>query len=67
MIHRPHLPYTEAVLHESMRLSSVIPTGALHKSSCDTSIGTGFVVFSNFQIVFDMLTRGKASYIVIAL
>ena len=43
MIHRPQLSYTEAVLHESMRLSSVIPTGALHQSSCDTNIGKIFI------------------------
>ena len=39
MVHRPKLPYTEAVLHESMRLSSVIPTGTLHVSACDTTVG----------------------------
>lgn len=39
MSHRPHLSYTEAVLHESMRLSSVLPTGVAHRATCDTKIG----------------------------
>lgn len=39
MSHRSELAYTEAALHESMRLSSVIPAGLPHKSVCDTSIG----------------------------
>lgn len=41
--HRPQLSYTEAVLHESMRLSSVLPTGVLHQTTRDTSVG-GFDV-----------------------
>ena len=41
--HRPYLSYTEAVLHESMRLSSVVPTGVLHQTTRDTSVG-GFDV-----------------------
>ncbi|KAH3693886.1 hypothetical protein DPMN_081325 [Dreissena polymorpha] len=36
---RPDLAYTEAVLHESMRLSTVATTGVFHKTLCDTSIG----------------------------
>ncbi|KAH3693893.1 steroid 17-alpha-hydroxylase/17,20 lyase-like isoform X2 [Dreissena polymorpha] len=36
---RPDLAYTEAVLHESMRLSTVAPTGVFHKTLSDTSIG----------------------------
>ena len=36
--HRPSLGYTEAVLHESMRLSSVVPTGVAHYTMCDSSI-----------------------------
>ena len=39
LCHRPQLSYTEAVLHESMRLSSIIPTGVLHQTTCDTSVG----------------------------
>ena len=39
LCHRSDLSYTEAVLHESMRLSSVVPTGVAHKTTCDTSIG----------------------------
>ena len=39
MSHRAELSYTEAVLHESMRLASVAPTGVPHMTTCDTSIG----------------------------
>ncbi|KAL4220212.1 cytochrome P450 2 subfamily U member 1 [Mactra antiquata] len=35
---RPNLGYTEAVLHESMRLSSVLPIGVFHVAACDTEI-----------------------------
>lgn len=35
---RPNLAYTEAVLHESMRLASVAPSGLTHATSCDTEI-----------------------------
>ena len=37
--HRSELSYTEAVLHESMRLSSIVPTGIPHMTTCDTSVG----------------------------
>jgi cytochrome P450 len=36
---RPNLAYTEAVLHESMRLSSVAPLGIFHQATCDSEIG----------------------------
>ncbi|XP_050395454.1 steroid 17-alpha-hydroxylase/17,20 lyase isoform X1 [Patella vulgata] len=36
---RPRLPYTEAVLHESMRLCPVTPFGLPHSTRCDTTIG----------------------------
>ncbi|XP_041348374.1 steroid 17-alpha-hydroxylase/17,20 lyase-like isoform X1 [Gigantopelta aegis] len=37
--YRNHLPYTEAVLHEVMRLSSVVPLSLPHCTICDTKIG----------------------------
>ncbi|WAR13177.1 CP17A-like protein [Mya arenaria] len=37
---RPDLAYTEAVLHESMRISTVVPSGLWHETLCDTSIGS---------------------------
>ncbi|XP_060566927.1 steroid 17-alpha-hydroxylase/17,20 lyase-like [Ruditapes philippinarum] len=40
---RPNLAYTEAVLHESMRLSSVAPLGIFHQASCDTEVA-GFKI-----------------------
>ena len=39
MADRPDLGYTEAVLHESMRLSSVLSGGVSHATSCDAEIG----------------------------
>lgn len=41
---RPKLGYTEAVLHESMRLSSVVPSGVTHMTTCDTEIGKKYVI-----------------------
>lgn len=38
MKHRTRLSYTEAAIHESIRLSSVTPVGLPHRASCDTSI-----------------------------
>ena len=35
--HRPDLDYIEAVLRESMRLASVVPTGIPHRALRDTS------------------------------
>ncbi|XP_045200320.2 steroid 17-alpha-hydroxylase/17,20 lyase-like [Mercenaria mercenaria] len=35
---RPNLSYTEAVLHESMRVGSVVPLGVPHMTICDTEI-----------------------------
>ncbi|KAL3846938.1 hypothetical protein ACJMK2_017879 [Sinanodonta woodiana] len=36
---RENLGYTEAVLHESMRLATVLPTGFPHIATCATKIG----------------------------
>ncbi|XP_046554024.1 steroid 17-alpha-hydroxylase/17,20 lyase-like [Haliotis rubra] len=36
---RSSLPFTEAVLHESMRLNTVVPLGVPHTTLCDTHIG----------------------------
>ncbi|XP_050395928.1 cytochrome P450 1A1 [Patella vulgata] len=36
---RERLSYTEAVLHESMRLCPVLPIGLPHTTRCDTTIG----------------------------
>ncbi|XP_053403353.1 cytochrome P450 1A1-like isoform X2 [Mercenaria mercenaria] len=38
IIDRPNLSYTEAVLHECMRLGTVAPLGAQHKTICDTEV-----------------------------
>ena len=52
LIHRADLGYTEAVLRESMRLASVIPTGLPHKTLCDTSVG-GYDVPRNTMVVIN--------------
>ncbi|KAK6186254.1 hypothetical protein SNE40_008325 [Patella caerulea] len=36
---RERMPYTEAVLHESMRLCPVVPLGLPHATRCDTTLG----------------------------
>ncbi|KAL5004363.1 hypothetical protein ScPMuIL_017819 [Solemya velum] len=40
---RPRLSYTEAVLHESMRLGTAVPLGVFHTTTCNTTVG-GFDV-----------------------
>ena len=44
--HRSDLAYTEAVLHESMRLATVAPTGLPHVTNCDTSVGKNYAIYS---------------------
>ena len=60
LCHRPHLSYTEAVLHESMRLASVLPTGVIHATTCDTSIGE----FNKDNVVFIIvqLNAGRRAF-----
>ena len=36
---RENLPYTEATLHESMRLGMAAPVGVPHSTLCDTQVG----------------------------
>ena len=48
--HRADLSYTEAVLYESMRLSTVPPFGVPHVTSCDTSLGE-FSLYYRFPSV----------------
>ena len=40
---RADLAYTEAVLHESMRMASVVPIGLPHSTTCDTMLGLYFI------------------------
>ncbi|KAJ8317308.1 hypothetical protein KUTeg_005212 [Tegillarca granosa] len=41
---RINLNYTEAVLHESMRVNSALSVGVPHKTTCDTSVGKYFFI-----------------------
>ena len=52
LCHRPQLNYTEAVLHESMRLSSVGPAGLPHRSLCKTSV-CGYDVPKNTMVIIN--------------
>ncbi|XP_053400359.1 steroid 17-alpha-hydroxylase/17,20 lyase-like isoform X2 [Mercenaria mercenaria] len=49
---RPNLGYTEAVLHESMRLSSVVPTGIAHVASRDTEV-SGYRIPKGTNVVIN--------------
>ncbi|XP_047472155.1 cytochrome P450 2L1-like [Penaeus chinensis] len=40
---KPRLPYTEAVLHEILRLSSLLPVGAQHSAVTDTQLGGYYI------------------------
>ena len=39
MADRSKLHYTNAVLHETMRIRTLVPLGVPRKTTCDTSIG----------------------------
>ena len=56
---RNQLPYTEAALHEVMRLSSVIPLSLPHSTICDTTIGEGSLIveIAALKIVEKMFSR----------
>ncbi|XP_053404456.1 steroid 17-alpha-hydroxylase/17,20 lyase-like [Mercenaria mercenaria] len=49
---RPNLGYTEAVLHESMRLASVAPTGLFHMTSRDTEV-SGYRIPKGTNVVIN--------------
>ncbi|XP_022093339.1 cytochrome P450 2J6-like isoform X2 [Acanthaster planci] len=56
MADRPRLPYTEAVMLEIFRLGNVVPLGAPHQASQDTTIGgyhisKGSLVFANLGML----------------
>ncbi|XP_067683803.1 steroid 17-alpha-hydroxylase/17,20 lyase-like isoform X1 [Haliotis asinina] len=36
---RENLPYTDAVVHEVLRMRAVVPIGAPHSTLCDTTVG----------------------------
>lgn len=50
--HREDLGYTEAVLHESMRVATVVPTGIVHKTVRDTSVG-GYTIPKDTNVIIN--------------
>ncbi|KAK6175465.1 hypothetical protein SNE40_013925 [Patella caerulea] len=49
---RENLSYTDAVLHEVMRIGTVAPVGVPHMTSCDTTIDNGKYEVPKGTIVF---------------
>ncbi|KAI4892538.1 hypothetical protein NFI96_024701 [Prochilodus magdalenae] len=43
MADRPHMPYTDAVIHETQRMGNVVPLGAPKKACKDTTLGGYFI------------------------
>ena len=46
------LPYVEAFLHETLRMSSIAPMAVPHKTTCDTSIG-GYKLPKDSKVNFE--------------
>ncbi|KAL4220455.1 hypothetical protein ACF0H5_020856 [Mactra antiquata] len=49
---RPNLGYTEAVLHEAMRMSSIVPLGIPHMTTRDTEIA-GYKIPGGTEVVIN--------------
>ncbi|XP_034085739.1 cytochrome P450 2J6-like isoform X2 [Gymnodraco acuticeps] len=43
MADRPNLPYTEAVIHEIMRMGNIVPLNGLRMAAKDTTLGDYFI------------------------
>ena len=41
---REYLSYTDAVLHEILRIHSIGPLAAPHTTTCDTTLGTNLYI-----------------------
>ncbi|XP_066913419.1 steroid 17-alpha-hydroxylase/17,20 lyase-like [Clytia hemisphaerica] len=50
---KPSLPYIEAFLHETLRMSSIAPMAVPHKTTCDTSIG-GYKLPKDSKVIFNL-------------
>ena len=59
--HRSDLGYTEAVLHESMRLATVAACGLPHVTTCDTSVGKRHTSLIILKPIFDICIRFESS------
>lgn len=43
MADRPHLPYTDAVIHEIQRMGNIFPLNGLRMAAKDTTLGGYFI------------------------
>ncbi|CAG7828491.1 unnamed protein product, partial [Allacma fusca] len=66
--YRPNLPYTEATIMETMRFSSMLPLGLLHRTTSNVVIGGHYIpkntlVVGNLHAVHhDQKTWGDPNY-----
>ena len=49
---KEHLPYIRAVINEVLRISSVIPLGVPHKTTCETTLA-GYRIPKGTQVLFN--------------
>ena len=58
---RARLPYTMATLREIMRLADIAPTGLVHKTVCDVSLG-GFSLEQDTLVMANHSACHKVSH-----
>ena len=58
---RMSLPFVDAFIHETLRMSSIAPMAVPHKTTCDTSIG-GYAVPKNTQVNISSVSEYSILY-----